>query len=192
VTGGASALPSQVFEEGDSLSVDSAAMFKADLAPSSAIVDAKIGRHTYEGVTRIAKQKTLPGAVVVALGTNDDFDAQGIVNYRVHVGRIMSMLGPYRCVVWINSFQKRTAKQIKKHSPMIFSGLNKVLLDMARRTPNVLLIDWATMSANHPEWYVYDSVHPTDVGYRARARVTVDTLSKCRYVPPPAPPVTIA
>jgi hypothetical protein len=172
-------LPPSVFVEGDSLTVDSAPYLRS-LAGSSAItIDAKIGRHMFEGVARLRKQRTLPGAIVIGLGSNDDFDAAGVARFQAHLNSLITLLGPKRCVVFIDMYQKRSPKLIKQKEPMLFTAMNSALASFVSLHSNTRLVRWSTMSYHGPEWFVYDSMHPTDVGYLARAQAVIASLRTC-------------
>jgi len=175
----ASSLPTKIYVQGDSLTVDSSTVFKSLAKPSIVTLDAKSGRHAYEGIARMRKVKSFPAAVVVALGTNDDYNAYGISLFKSHIQAAMGLFGTKRCVVWVNLFQARTAKQIKAKVPMIFTGMNALLASIESRTPTFHVVNWAKMSGSHPEWYRYDSVHPTNAGYLARAKATIAALKTC-------------
>jgi len=175
----AASLPTKIYVQGDSLTVDSSTVLKSLARPSIVTLDAKSGRHAYEGISRMRKVKSFPDAVVVALGTNDDYNAYGVALFKSHVQSAMGLFGTKRCVVWVNLFQARTAKQIKAKVPMIFTGMNALLASIESRTPTFHVVDWAKMSGYHPEWYRYDSVHPTDAGYLARAKAIIAALKAC-------------
>jgi len=177
----ASAWPQTVYVEGDSLTVDTGPLLKRIARPAQVTVDAEIGRHAYEGVARIRRKlASLPNAVVVALGTNDDYDSTGISLFRSHVKSIMAMLGAKRCVVWTTIYQKpKTRKRGKPKPPMVFAGLNDVIDETAKAWRNVRRVPWAEMAAANPDWFKYDSVHPTESGYQARAEATLSALKRC-------------
>ncbi|MEI6446253.1 MAG: GDSL-type esterase/lipase family protein [Actinomycetes bacterium] len=177
----AAAIQSGIYVQGDSLTVDSGPYLKQFASPSTVTVDARIGRHAYQGVALIRKKLPgLPGAVVVALGTNDDYDSVGVSLFRTHVNSIMGMLGAKRCVIWTTLYQKpKPAKRGKPRPPMVFTELNAVIDQTAKAWPNVRRVPWAEMAAANPDWFKYDSVHPTDAGYVARAKATVAALKRC-------------
>jgi len=175
----AASLPTKIYVQGDSLTVDSSTLFKSLAMPSVVTLDAKSGRHAYEGISRMRKVKSFPEAVVVALGTNDDHDTYGISLFKSHIQTAMGLFGTKRCVVWVNLFQARTAKQITAKVPMIFTGMNSLLASIESKTPTFHVVDWAKMSGYHPEWYRYDSVHPTEAGYLARTKAIIAVLKRC-------------
>ncbi len=182
--------PAQVYVQGDSLTVDSASSLRTLAKPSVLAIDAKTGRHAYQGAALMAKVKILPENVVIGLGSNDDYDAMGVAIFRANVGKIMSLVGKSRCAVWVNMYQKPTAAQVKKKIPMIFTGLNNVLKAMAASNTNVRIVDWASLAAANPSWFRYDSMHPTVAGYLARSKATVAALKTCSSTPVVDPPET--
>ena len=172
-------LPPTVFVEGDSLTVDSAPYLRSLAVASTLRIDAKIGRHMFEGVARLKKQKALPGAVVIGLGSNDDYDAAGVAMFQIHLNSLMTLLGPKRCVVFIDMYQKRSPKLIKQRKPMLFTAMNSALASFVSLHSNTRLVRWSTMSYHGPEWFVYDSMHPTDAGYLARSQAVIGSLRTC-------------
>ena len=172
-------LPPSVFIEGDSLTVDSAPYLRSLAGSSKLTIDAKIGRHMFEGVARLRKQRTLPGAVVVGLGSNDDYDAAGVAMFQLHLNSLITLLGPKRCVVFIDMYQKRSPKLVKQSKPMLFTAMNSALASFVGLHSNTRLLRWSTMSYHGPEWFVYDSMHPTDAGYLARAQAVIASLRTC-------------
>jgi lysophospholipase L1-like esterase len=170
-------MPGRVYIQGDSLTVDATDYLRSFARPSLLSISAKIGRHTSTGVAAIvAARAWLPSAVVVALGTNDDTDSWGVIAFRSHVNRALSILGPSRCIIWVDMFQM--PKKGFKGLP-IFAPLNRVLEDAAKTHRNLKILHWSMLSSRNTAWYHYDSIHPTDAGYVTRAKEIVHALSGC-------------
>lgn len=177
----AAAWPPSIYVQGDSLTVDAAPHLRRLAAPARVTIDAKIGRHAWEGVALIRRKiATMPNAVVVALGTNDDFDRTGVSLFRTHVNSIMNLLGRKRCVVWTTIYEKPKPPKRGRPAPtMVYAGLNQVIDETAKQWRNIRRVPWAEIAARNPLWFRYDSVHPTDAGYAERARQTVAALRRC-------------
>lgn len=173
----AAAMPGRVYVQGDSLTVDSSDYLRLFTSPSVISISARIGRHTSTGVAAIAAAKRwLPGAVVVALGTNDDTDSWGVRAFRTQVSRALSILGPSRCIIWVDMFQM--PKKGYRGDPL-FAPLNRVLEAAARTHGNLRILHWSMLSSRNTAWYRYDPIHPTDAGYRTRAREIAHALGGC-------------
>jgi hypothetical protein len=66
-----------------------------------------------------------------------------------------------------------------------FVAMNQVLEDAARRHPEMTIVDWNLLSANHPEWFQTDSLHLRYAGAIAMASLIHDAIERS-LVPPPA------
>jgi hypothetical protein len=138
---------------GDSVMIDYQAPLEADV-PGIA-VDASVSRQWSDGENILSFLKavgTLGAEVVVGLGTNGpitdaDFD------------RMMSVLSGASRVVFVNTHVDRPW-QVPN---------NAVLANGARRYPNAVVADWATLAAQHPEWFGPDGTHLAIHGQGATA-----------------------
>ncbi len=134
---------------------DSVLLATADIVRSSidnAVVDAEVGRQAAQ-IARLVEdreaKKQLAPVVVIQLGTN------GYVS-EAQLRRILTAAGD-RKVILVNT-----------RAPRKWMGPNNDLIErVARDYSNVALVDWARVSAGHPEYLVSDGVHPTRKGQRA-------------------------
>ena len=113
----------------------------------------------------------LPRVIVVSLGTNDDPRSLGA--FRAAIRATMRVAGRRRCVVWANIVRPPVAGAG-------YGGLNRVLGQEARRRRNLRVFQWAQMARAHRGWFGPDGVHPSGVGYRARARGVAEVVRRCR------------
>src|SRR5919199_438788 len=60
----------------------------------------------------------------------------------------------------------------------IAASNNTVLIDGAQRSPNTVLVDWRTASANHPEYFWGDGTHLTLQGGQAYADLIASQLGQ--------------
>jgi len=163
---------------GDSLTVLATPYFApamADQGCTLAWQDGVSGRRTAEGVDVIAANvHRLPEILVVALGTNDEFH---LADFAAHVDAVMAMAAG-RQVVWTESAHD----PVKRH-------VNTVLFLKSISYPNLTVMAWDTAYWSNPTWQLEDRVHCTDLGSRARAKLSAAAVAEvfARTTPRPAP-----
>ena len=133
----------QVTAVGDSVMLDYEDPLKS--AVPGINVDAAVSRQWSDGESILQTLKAggqLGADVIVGLGTNgpisdSDFDA------------MMSILGGASRVVFVNVHVDRPWQDPN----------NAVLAQGAKRYPNVVVADWATLAAQNPQWFGTDGTH---------------------------------
>ncbi len=152
----------RVLVVGDSLTVGADPYIRQALGNSvrKVTINAQVGRFTSEGISLLSSQS--PSRVwVVALGTNDGPDADAT---RAWVARVMWLAGKRQVII------------MTIVRPGGYWGVNRAMINMQRRFPNLQVIDWATLIARNP-WYLGgDGVHLTTSGYRFRGQVIADAV----------------
>jgi hypothetical protein len=128
---------------GDSVMIDYQAPLEADVPGVS--VYASVSRQWGDGENVLSYLKAahaLGAEVVVGLGTNSPItDAD--------FNSMMSILSGASRVVFVNTHVDRPWQDPN----------NAVLANGARRYPNVVVGDWATLATQHPEWFGPDGTH---------------------------------
>ena len=123
--------------------IDYQAPLEADVSGVS--VDASVSRQWSDGESTLSSLKAtgaLGAEVIVGLGTNGpitgaDFDT------------MMSILRGASRVVFVNT-----------HVDRPWQGPNNAILaNGASRYPNAVVADWASLAAQHPEWFGSDGTH---------------------------------
>jgi hypothetical protein len=152
---------------GDSLNVGVEPYLEEQLPGWRIDMDDVVGRGSDDGIEALAGLGSELGAVVVvSLGTNDpQEDAEG---FRADVRDLLSRAGPGRCVVWATVWRDGANE-----------AFNDVLADEAHENPNLRLVEWHEMVAEHPEWLIGDGVHGSPEGYAARAEATAGVAREC-------------
>lgn len=160
-----------VLHVGDSLAVGTD-LFLGRYLPGWAVRSSTdLNRHADDVPDAIrALGGALPRVVVVSAGTNDDPGA--VMRFRALVRTTVALAGPRRCVVWATIVRP-------PYRGVSYDGYNAALRAAARRLPNLLVLDWAAMARVHPGWFGPDGVHPSMVGYRARAAETARLVRRC-------------
>jgi len=172
-------LPGKVYVQGDSLTRHSAKSLRKYLSPSLVWVSARGGRRTSKGlqtIRTVAARHQLPEAVVVGLGTNDHTDDSGVRKFRHQAKQILDLIGPNRCVVWIDLYKR---PNLGKHAGAYYAPLNRVLQELQATHPNLLIQHWSRVAADHLAWFPYGNPHPSKAGYDQRSRGTVNVLHSC-------------
>jgi lysophospholipase L1-like esterase len=162
VAGPTVAGPGPVWILGDSLTVG-ASPYLAGLLPGRSVsIDARVGRTTDQGIAIAAREApTLPGKVMVALGTNDGASGP---EFAQRIDQLMALLGTRR-VLWVNVSRPG------------YQALNDALVSAVGRYPNLQVVDWRSAIAQHPEDVAGDGIHCTDAGYQFRAQVMAAALA---------------
>jgi hypothetical protein len=158
---------------GDSLTVAMAPSIRRELQALGfrvAAIDAEVGRTTPAGVARL-RSLPLGDVVVVGLGTNDVAGGGDPRQFSRHVERALAAAGP-RPVVWVNVALRRTPAEARRSA-----AFNQALERLGEEHPNLVVVDWATVSARRPQWLRADGVHLTAEGSTARARVVAATVA---------------
>ncbi|HET7901859.1 MAG TPA: hypothetical protein VFL59_11780 [Candidatus Nanopelagicales bacterium] len=114
-------------------------------------VDAVVGRQFYEGIPElraVARTGTLPRNLVVHLGTNGTVTAK-------HCDTLVASAGPARRIFLVTVIGPRS---------WMAPNVRVLKACAARHRDQVVLVDWAALSAPHPNWFGPDHVHPNPTG----------------------------
>ena len=151
-----------LFVEGDSLTVGSSRSIKANLAADfrQITVDAKVGRNTPSGISRLSGGQHA-NVWVVALGTNDDPNP---VTMRRYVKTVLSRAGT-RPVLWVSVW--RSAE---------YAAVNRMLSRMDAKYTQLAVLRWDRFIKDHPELLASDGIHLTSTGYEIRGMMVADAV----------------
>lgn len=149
-----------VLAVGDSVMLGSA----RKLAAQGLTVDAAKNRQPLDALqifNYYRSTKELGETVVIHLGTNGTTKA-GIFD------RLMKPLAEVdRVIVLTVRVPTREYERIN----------NDIIYALQGRYPNVEILDWYTISKDHPEWFAKDKVHPNDAG---QDRYVAEIVAKVR------------
>jgi hypothetical protein len=155
---------------GDSLAQGSDPPLRQLLPGWSITTDALKARPTSAGVAIIDRRPSLPGALVVELGTNDSPDQSA--QFAASVRHVLALAGPSRCVVWVNIHRP-------PYNGISYTGFKRALDQIAATAPNLAVVDWNGMVNSGQAQVAGDGVHSTPDGYRARAAAIAQALEGC-------------
>jgi hypothetical protein len=157
---------------GDSVMVD-VGPYLEKLLPGI-VVDAVVGRQMYEApavVTWLKAHHDLGRRVfVVELGTNGSFTHAQIL-------QVLRDAGPVQHIILINTRMPRSWE----------GAVNAGLLWAAAHYPHTVVVNWYAYSANHPNWFWPDDVHPDPEGSAAYARLVAHAVLAAEGVSTPKP-----
>ncbi len=115
-------------------------------------VDAEVGRQASRGLTRVREvkaQERLGNVVLLHVGSNGFLSES-------QLRAALTELADRERVLLVTV---RVPKRWEAHN-------NDILERASREFPNTVLVDWARLSADHPEYFVADGVHLTSAGIR--------------------------
>jgi hypothetical protein len=156
---------------GDSLAVGTAPYIPRALQRWRVSQSTAISRPAFEGASVMrAHGRSLPRAIHVSLGTNDD--PRNLSGFRAAIREAMAVAGPRRCVVWANIVRPPVAGAS-------YAGYNRVLVQESKPRKNLRVVDWARTVRQHPGWLAGDGVHVSVTGYRYRASRVAESVRRC-------------
>lgn len=124
-----------------------------------------------------------PDIVVVALGTNDAHNT--FVPVDRYVTNLVTFLDrtPAACTVLVTVIQS-PAWGLDVTAP----AYNQALRDLAATRPATVVVDWTSVAAAHPEYFIEDQIHTNEAGQAAYRALMLDGVGQCAaLLPPPGP-----
>ena len=159
-----------VFAVGDSLGEGTKPYLPGALRGWKVSQSVATSRFLPEGVSIVRNRGGLPGAVVFALGTNDD--PHNVSGFRNAIESVLSIAGKTRCVVVPNIVRPPVGGAS-------YAGYNSALADLANHRKNLRVADWAGLVARNRGWLAPDGSHVNATGYAARARLIAHQVERC-------------
>ena len=159
-----------VFSVGDSLGEGTKPYLPGALDGWKVSQSVSTSRFVDEGVAILRNRSSLPGAIVFALGTNND--AHDVSGFRSAVNSALDIAGKTRCVVVPNIVRPPVGGAS-------YSAFNNALAEIARDRDNLRVVDWAGLVAANRGWLAGDGVHVNATGYMARARAIAKQVERC-------------
>jgi hypothetical protein len=114
-----------------------------------ALINARVGRQISELIKEVEEDKPKVGSssVVLNVGNNNSVSREDMV-------KLMELLKDQPKVVVVNTSVPRTWRD----------GNNKIISEVVANYPNAILVDWASIAENHPEFFAPDGVHLIEAG----------------------------
>jgi peptidoglycan/LPS O-acetylase OafA/YrhL len=114
-----------------------------------ALINARVGRQIQELIKEVEADKPRVGEskVVLNVGNNNSVSREDMV-------KLLELLKDQPRVVVVNTSVPRTWRD----------GNNKIISEVVSKYPNAVLVDWASIAENHPEFFAPDGVHLIEAG----------------------------
>lgn len=145
---------------GDSIMSGNSGIIKSQLP--KAYIDAKGSRDVcggFEAAQKLQAAGKLSDVVIVELGTNGPLLKHE--PYASGTQKLLKLLGTKRQIFWVTTYCSYS--QWMKMN-------NNFIWELSQSRPNITVIDWYALAANHPEWFK-DGVHPNMEGARQFAKL---------------------
>ena len=144
---------------GDSIILGSKA--KLALQYPLALVNARVGRQIQE-LTEVIKadiSQVKSNTIVLDLGNNNHLTKESVVT-------LLDLLKNQPHIILVNTAVPRVWKDDN----------NRILAEVGQNYPQLVLVDWNSISLNHPEFFMPDGVHLNDKGSDVYVAAIVDAL----------------
>jgi hypothetical protein len=127
------------------------------------LVNARVGRQISEliEVTRTDQKFVADSPVVLNLGNNNRLVESDVVE-------LFEIVKNQPKIVVVNTAVPRSWRDEN----------NSIISRVAARYPNTTLIDWSSISANHPEYFASDGVHLNPPGVNAYVSAILEVLGR--------------
>ena len=114
-----------------------------------ALINARVGRQIGELIKAVEKDKGKVGSapVVLNVGNNNAVSREDMI-------KLMELLKNQPKIVVVNTSVPRTWRD----------GNNKIISEVVSSYPNAVLVNWAEIAENHPEFFAPDGVHLVEAG----------------------------
>jgi peptidoglycan/LPS O-acetylase OafA/YrhL len=114
-----------------------------------ALINARVGRQIQELIKEVEADKPRVGEskVVLNVGNNNSVSREDMV-------KLLELLKDQPRVVVVNTSVPRTWRDEN----------NKIISEVVSKYPNAVLVDWASIAENHPEFFAPDGVHLIEAG----------------------------
>ena len=159
-----------VFVVGDSLGEGTKPYIPGALPGWKVSQTVSVSRFLDDGVAIVRNRGSLPGAIVFALGTNND--PHDVSAFSGAIESVLQVAGNTRCVVVPNIVRPPVGGAS-------YAGFNNALASLARHRNNLRVVDWAGLVAANRGWLASDGVHVNATGYMARARAIAKQVERC-------------
>jgi len=145
---------------GDSIILGS--RYKLDARSHIALINARVGRQIQEltDVARAEEPQMANSTTVLDLGNNNHLTSESVVT-------LLDILKSQPKVVLVNTSVPRAWRDDN----------NRIITEVAGKYSNVKIVDWSSISNNHPEFFGPDGVHLSDQGSDVYVSAIMDALA---------------
>lgn len=127
------------------------------------LINARVGRQISEliQVAKTDQQFVGQSPVVLNLGNNNRLVEADVIS-------LMEIVKSQPRIIVVNTAVPRSWKDSN----------NQIIADVVNRYPNTTIVDWASISANHPEYFATDGVHLNPPGVNAYVSAIREVLNR--------------
>lgn len=127
------------------------------------LINARVGRQISEliQVTKTDQQFVGQSPVVLNLGNNNRLVEEDVIS-------LMEIVKSQPRIIVVNTAVPRSWKDSN----------NQIIADVVNRYPNTTIVDWSSISANHPEYFATDGVHLNPPGVNAYVSAIREVLNR--------------
>ena len=127
------------------------------------LINARVGRQISEliQVTKTDQQFVSQSPVVLNLGNNNRLAEADVIS-------LMEIVKSQPRIIVVNTAVPRSWKDSN----------NQIIADVVNRYPNTTIVDWSSISANHPEYFATDGVHLNPPGVNAYVSAIREVLNR--------------
>ncbi len=127
------------------------------------LINARVGRQINEliEVARTDQQFVGKSPVVLNLGNNNRLVEADVIS-------LMEIVKNQPKIIVVNTAVPRSWREAN----------NQLIADVVNRYPNTTIVDWSTISENHPEFFATDGVHLNPPGVNAYVSAIREVLQK--------------
>ena len=126
---------------------------------------------------------TNPAVAVIEAGSNDAgrTDVPWSSDDELNIeGQMIQRFPAARCIVWVNIKSNGPNGTFNDHAV----ELNDGLLTWQAREPRLIVLDWDGVTADHPEYFYADAIHPNQAGQDLMAELIRTAVDGCPSAPP--------
>ena len=128
-----------------------------------ALINARVGRQIQELTTVVKADKPqVPHSIVILdLGNNNHLTEQSVVD-------LLELLKDQPQIILVNTAVPRSYRDDN----------NKIINRVAKKYPQLTVVDWNSLSIGHPEFFAADGVHLSDMGSDVYVAAILEVLNK--------------
>jgi lysophospholipase L1-like esterase len=137
--------------------------------------------HDLRGIVAL-QARSRPDAMVVQVGSPDvELAAESPYGFTVSldIKRTMDATKGVPCVIWVNIKEQGVSPYYTPQWRQQATALNDYVDALLRERPWVRVLDWASTSIGHPDWFLADGLHLTERGRTALARAIDTAVRGC-------------
>lgn len=126
-----------------------------------ALINARVGRQIQELIKAVEEDKSMAASstVVLNVGNNNSVSREDMV-------KLMELLKNQPRIIIVNTSVPRTWRDSN----------NKIIGEVVSKYSNAILVDWAQIAENHPEFFAPDGVHLVEAGSDVYVASILDAL----------------